>query len=479
MMQVATQLINVKDIEPNHWNPEVMSAAEDLALLEDMKQHGPRGVGPLLLSPSSVFYGIKEGHKKFVIVDGEHRWIHATTLQWQQIRADVQDITEADAKALSYRRNRERGSIDPFKEAALFKSELDQHSPIKAIAEKYGVDASTVSHRLSLLKLDAAVVEKARELPRGTMTTSVLETVATLHPDDQKTAIKEVDDDYTRGHLTSAREMEEYAGRLKRQRDQDEKLAVAVKTAKFPRCPKCKAAPSRIDYQGLPWVNCSKSPWDSNHTWNLDTGKPKYESVYHSESLMKQKRPEISRVIRSNYTIKELTEAFFKVVRDVLPQLESAEKIRVDGKIGNSKFSVDFCHYGNRSMNVSVEQGGQHIAITAEEKAYHTGQKSKVDVSDWTPTKADIDRHIEFIENAFKGVLLPLPEKKPKRVKGEFPSATEAIHSLHAVQQEVPCDTCSNDADNGGDCPREHFHVDDKGAWVCERKKPLKAEASA
>jgi ParB/RepB/Spo0J family partition protein len=474
----ARMYCDPNDVEPNIWNPNVMFAAEDLTLLEDMREHGPSAINPISVSPSEVFYGTMEGHKKYVLVDGEHRWRHAIALKWPQISIDVQNLTEEQAQAQSYRKNKERGTIDPFKEAALFQREVAKNRSYRDIAGKYGVDKSTVTHRLSLLKLDEAVVLRTAELPRGTVTTSILETLATLHPDDQKAAMQEVEEDFKdRGHLTSARDMEEYAGRLKRQRDQDEKLAVAVKTAKFPRCPKCKAAPSRIDYQGLPWVNCSKSPWDSNHTWNLDMGKPKYESVYRSESLTKQKRPEISRVIRSNYTIKELTEAFFNVVRDALPQLESAEKIRVDGKIAGRKFSVDFYHYGQRNMSVSVEHAGEHISITAEEKAYHTGQKSKVDVSDWTPTKQDIDRHIEFIENAFKGLLLPIPEKKPKRIRGELPSTAEVIHNLHAIQQEVPCTDCSNNIDNGGDCHREHFHVDDKGAWVCERKKHLEAEA--
>jgi ParB/RepB/Spo0J family partition protein len=470
--------VDPNDVEPNKWNPEVMAVAEDLALLEDMKQHGPEGVGPVLISPSKIFYGTEEGHKKYVIVDGEHRWRHSLTLQWMQLKVDIQDITDEDARALNYRKNRERGTIDPFKEAALFQAEVNLKKPINAIAQKYGLDATTVRHRLSLMRVDPEVRGKAAELPRGTVTTSILETVATLHPDDQKAAMKEIDEDFRqRDHLTSVREMEHFADRLRKTREDNEKLAAVVKTAKFPRCPKCKAAPGSIDYQGLPWVKCSKTSWNSEHTWNLDTGKPKYESVFRSESLVKQKRPEISRVIRSEYTIPELTVAFFKAIHDVLPQLESAEKIRIDGKVAGEKFEVDFDHYGNKRMSVSVCQGRQHISITAEEKAYHTGQKSKVDVSDWTPTKADIDRHIEFIENAFKGVLLPIPEKKPKRLKGEFPSAAEAIHSLHVVQQEVPCTNCSNNVDNGGDCHREHFHVDDKGAWVCERKKSLEAEA--
>jgi len=40
---------------------------------------------------------------------------------------------------------------------------------------------------------------------------------------------------------------------------------------------------------------------------------------------------------------------------------------------------------------------------------------------------------------------------------------------------EVPCTSCGNDSENGGNCHREHFHVEAKGdALVCERKTPLK-----
>jgi len=62
------------------------------------------------------------------------------------------------------------------------------------VAKKFGVDNSTVSHRLSLLKVDEQVKEYA--LKTGKMTTSHLEVVASLEPELQREVVKDVEKDW-------------------------------------------------------------------------------------------------------------------------------------------------------------------------------------------------------------------------------------------------------------------------------------------
>ena len=326
-----TSLVSVDKIEPNSWNPNVMGEVEYAALKQDMRVHGVNGVDAILVSPKASFRGMADTTFEgfYVIVDGEHRWRAAKELGWKEVLCDVREISEDDAKALCYRRNRERGNIDPFKEALLFKTELPKLNQAK-IAGKYGVDQSTVSHRLSLLKLDSEIVKAVKDLPRGIITPSHLEPLVSLAPADQKLILKEelVTPLRSRDSMPSVKWVQSRVARIKEERADERALAEALKTAKYPRCPICKALPSRIHHKGLPWVDCSKSPWSSEHTWNLETGKRLYEPVKRTESLDKAKRPEISRVIRSEYTVKQLIDAFFKAIHDTLPQFESAGRTR-------------------------------------------------------------------------------------------------------------------------------------------------------
>jgi ParB/RepB/Spo0J family partition protein len=460
-------------IEPNKFNPNVMQDTEFQALKQDMKQNGSEGIDPILVSPYRCFYAGEEANPFYVIVDGEHRWKAAKELLWESIRCEVRELNEEEAKSLSYRKNKDRGTIDPFKEAELFKSELDLGLKQADVAEKFLVDPSTVSHRLSLLKLSPEVKKQIEKLPRGTVTPSHLEPIAALPEGEQKKI--ELVNKYGSGEVRSVRDISDEAKRVKERLADELSLKKALETAKFPKCPKCKSPPGEISYQKLPWVDCSKQPHDSEHSWNLQTGEPRYKPTYTRQSSEKAKRPEVSRVIRSNFIVKDLADAFFLSIRETLPQLENAKEINVAGIIGKEGFRVEFHRYGG-TMRVYVTSGSSSIGITAEEKAYRTGEKSKVDISDWNPTKEDITRHIEFIDNAFKNVLLPLPEKKTKRLKEDTPELP-GDHERQAADpgQQVPCTECVNDSENGGDCHREHFHADDQGGYICERRVLIEA----
>ena len=405
--------IPVSKIQPNPWNPNVMPSREYAILKEDMHAVGPRGTGLIILSPAKVFYGqpLSDLGQYYVIVDGEHRWRIAQELGWEEIRAEIREVSEEEAKAICYRANREHGNLDPFKEAALFKTDLDNKLTQEQIAAKYLIDATTVSHRLSLLKLSSDVVEAAKkEMPRGNITVSHLEPLTTLPPQDQKLMLKEIKTrDVTWRNPPSVRDVEQSVERLKRQREMERKLQSAVSKAKHKKCPKCGKRPVNIYHKGLPWVECESRNYD--HTWNLDTGKLLWATT--STGARRDTAQRIQpQTLRSNHTVQEIHKVFAEQIKRLYPQID-VSKVRVEGKLNNQKISIDLTTY-ERIVSVSVQYGPGHYpkdyrGFRAEEHKYKTGEVTTVHCG----SPQLIEQTKQFIEQAFKGNLIP--EEKEKR----------------------------------------------------------------
>lgn len=467
---MPTESIKVASIVPNHFNPNVMQPEEYQALKKDMQLHGPEDVDAILVSPFGCFYpAVREPGPFYVIVDGEHRWTAAKELLWDTIRCEVRELDEEEAKGICYRKNKDRGTIDPFKEAALFKSELDVGLGQKDIAEKFLVDPSTVSHRLSLLKLVPEVKKQVEDLPRGMITPSHLEPIASL-PEGEQKKIK-LKNEYGHQEVKSVRDLTDEAKRIKADLAEKQELKKALETAKYLTCPRCKKEPDHIDSgRKLPWVRCSSGSWD--HIWNLDTGKdPWYQEKVEQKKISGEKsEPVRTSVLRCSHTVAELGETFEKRMREVMPKVLKITSFRVYGKLEDGRdYHAEFSNNGN-SMNVSVSVEHEWLSFSAEEKAYRTGEKSKVDTR--SPEYVEVVK--QFIENAFQG-RLEVPEKK--RFKGKVPPPAESETSTPAAPVKelvVPCDDCANDQENGGSCCRDHFGINDAGtAYVCDRKRPI------
>lgn len=435
---MTIQLIDVDEIRTNGWNPNVMSDIEYQALKQDMHVHGVNGVDPILVSLKGVYQ--LEGEisgaawtkafkvKGYVIVDGEHRWKVAKELGWKQILCTTGAIKEEDAKALCYRRNRERGTIDPFKEALLFKSDLDKLTQAK-IAGKYGVNQATVSQRLSLLKLDSELVEKLKDIPRGIISVSHLEPIATLDPKDQKAAFKDAIFTPMKhwNRQPSVKEIESHVSRIKEERAAEAAIAKALETAKFPKCPKCKrGVPKRIHHKGLPWVTCGNC-WND---WNLETGRGLYEPIMNSQNRLDGKSEPIKpKTIRCVHTVKELHGVFVDRIKELIPTIEISQ-IKVHGKLEGAEFGFEITSYG-KSMSVSLHQASVWKGFGAEEHEYKSGEKSAVDAG----SPDNVEDVKQLIENAFKGKLGIEP--KNKRLKTTRKTASEIIHELHSEPLEA------------------------------------------
>jgi len=389
-------LIEVSKIEPNPWNPNMMGDREYQTLKEDMRVHGVEGVDPVLVSPKDIFYSKAFHTEIYVIVDGEHRWRAAGELKWEKIRCDVESIKEDEAKALCYRRNSERGTLDPFKEAVLFKTEQGTQAQI---AQKYGVDPTTVSHRLSLLKLAPTVKTEVQSMPRGILSVSHLEPLTSLNEGDQVTVLKKIKDEAKwRGTAPPVKVVQENVERLKEQREAEKQLQEALKNSKYPKCPTCGKPPGAIHGKGLPWVLCESRDWD--HSWNLNTGKLLFTPTPATAGEEKKERP-LPQTLRSNYTVEEIHAAFVKTIKEIVPKMEIAE-IRVSGMLDKAHFSFDLNKY-SQAMSVSLEHGGkQHEGFRAEKHDYRSGEKTTVHCG----SPQYIERTKRFIEKVFKGEMM-------------------------------------------------------------------------
>jgi ParB-like chromosome segregation protein Spo0J len=123
-----------------------------------MRDRGLDAINPIEIRPV-------EGKPPYEVVDGEYRWKAAKKLRWKTIRCDVRPMSLDEAKAECYRKSKERGTIDPFKEAELFKSEIDSGLTQRKVADKYGVSQGYVFESLRLMTdLHPSIIRNARTL---------------------------------------------------------------------------------------------------------------------------------------------------------------------------------------------------------------------------------------------------------------------------------------------------------------------------
>lgn len=174
--------VDVDLIVPNKYNPNKMSDEIFQSLLEDARLHGAEALDPISVRPLDFL----EGEQHYEIIDGESRWKVAQQLQWKRIRAIVQKVSLDEAKSINYRKNRERGTIDPFKEAQLFKAEYDAGLSQEQISVKYGVPRTYVTEHLPIA-ID--VTEETKSIvERSTMLTPshLVELAKVKEPEQQK-----------------------------------------------------------------------------------------------------------------------------------------------------------------------------------------------------------------------------------------------------------------------------------------------------
>ena len=466
--------IPVGHIDPNKWNPNVMDEDTFQALKVDIISDD---YDPIVVSPENIFYGDPDlPTDRYVIVDGEHRWRAAVEGDVGFIDVDVRPFTEAEAKSYNYRRNRERGHIDPLKEARLFDADVqalleDGMGVLEAenvVAESYLVSRSLVASRRSLLRVSEPVVKMFRApeaglkeleeegelpVPRGTITASHLEALASLPQEDQEEFAKDIlERDWT------VRRTEDAVRQRRREIERRERIERIKREATQPNCPICgvPGSMSEWDYSDdnfhCQTGNCPLSSWPPNTTeeaflrrvypekaealLRVPAGpgriavyreKPEEEVeriVEEVEEKAKVKVRPNPRYIRRMETDKELSELIRGWIALKMKQLDRVRRISIVGFRGDEAVRIEFPRAFGRGLSFSVGEeregwgfdGKRSFSFDIESKTYKSlREKSKLDISDPSPERRA--RLHRFFDEVVRGEEDPWLPEDPEEVE--------------------------------------------------------------
>jgi len=142
--------IAIDNIYPNPFQPRKNFRADALRRLADsMKEMG-------IIQPLVVFK--REG--KYFLIVGERRWRAAQLLKWDKIPALVKEFSEDDVMAEALIENIQREELNAMEIAEGIEALIDQSGEgQQEIADKLGMNRTTVTNFLRLLKLPAKIKE--------------------------------------------------------------------------------------------------------------------------------------------------------------------------------------------------------------------------------------------------------------------------------------------------------------------------------
>jgi len=138
----------IEDIEPNPYQPrQVFDGPELEAMKDSVKKDGI--LTPLLVTKTDQGYQL---------IAGERRWRAAQGAGLERVPVVVRETTPAESLELALVENIHREDLNPIEEAHAFKRWLEvTEATQEALAERLGVDRSTVTNLLRLLNLPKTI----------------------------------------------------------------------------------------------------------------------------------------------------------------------------------------------------------------------------------------------------------------------------------------------------------------------------------
>ena len=165
--------IKIIDIEPNKNQPRRKFDKEALEeLSESIKTYGI--IQPIIVTK-------KEGY--FEIIAGERRWRAAKKAGLAEIPCIVREDNERTNKEIALIENIQREDLNPIEKAKGFKQLIEEYGMTQAeLADKIGMNRTTVTNSLRILNLDQRVIELALE---GKLTEGHCRSLLAFEPDEQ------------------------------------------------------------------------------------------------------------------------------------------------------------------------------------------------------------------------------------------------------------------------------------------------------
>jgi ParB/RepB/Spo0J family partition protein len=196
-IEAKIELIPLRKMKPLPMQLGTMDHEIEAMLREDMRKS--KRIDPIwarkLTIEEKEECKAKYPQAEFEIIDGHKRFRNAELLHWETVPALVFDVSREEAYAMAYRKNKERGAVDPMLEALYFKHlYVELKLPPYKIAEKFDVSEKYVYQILKRVEIQP---EATREIVRQTaiakpLTGKHLEAIASASPEVQLPLTKKV-----------------------------------------------------------------------------------------------------------------------------------------------------------------------------------------------------------------------------------------------------------------------------------------------
>jgi ParB family chromosome partitioning protein len=145
--------VAIDSIRPNPHQPRKLFDADELAnLTESVKTHG-------VLQPLIV----RQVANGYELIAGERRWRAAQRAGLSEVPVRVVDLDEQQIVEVALVENIQRSDLNPIEKAQGFKEYLDRFKmKTEQLAERLGLDRTTISNLLGLLNLPTEVQDFVR-----------------------------------------------------------------------------------------------------------------------------------------------------------------------------------------------------------------------------------------------------------------------------------------------------------------------------
>ena len=153
----------VASIRPNPYQPRQQAADAGIdALAESIRTHGL--MQPVVVRPVRDADGRPDEAGGYELIAGERRWRAAQRAELERVPAVIRDLDDRDAAEWALVENLQREDLNPIDRASAF-ARLIEHFALShdQVAERVGVDRSTVANLIRLLSLAPPVQALVRD----------------------------------------------------------------------------------------------------------------------------------------------------------------------------------------------------------------------------------------------------------------------------------------------------------------------------